>query len=335
VSSQDAPPPVDPVDPGDRWRVLALPPVSQDALTGLFPDPRIELVAPAERTQDAAEALLPDVDMVIGDWSPTLRLHDPGPRVCFVQQPSVGVDGIDVAACTRAGVPVSNCAGANTVSVAEWCLSATLALLRRTVEGDAAVRRGQWPQTTLGGRELAGNRVAVLGMGAIGRRTAELFTAVGCDVGYWSRSRHDDAPVPYAELDDLLAGADVAVVVIALGPETRGLLDAARLGRLKRGALVVNGARGEIVQESALVAALADGAVGAAALDVFATEPLPADSPLRTAPNVLLSPHMAGSTGEAAMRILAQSLANLRRVLEGEPVVDVVNDVAARVVRKR
>ena len=336
MSSQDAPPPVDrPAGETDRWRVLALPPLPQDALAGLFPDPRIELVAPGERTQDAVEALLPDVDMVIGDWSPSLRLLDPGPRVCFVQQPSVGVDGIDVEACTSAGVPVSNCAGANTVSVAEWCLAATLALLRRTVEGDAAVRRGDWPQTTLGGRELAGNRVAVIGMGAIGRRTAELFAAMGCDVGYWSRSQHDDAPVPYAELDELLAAADVVVVVIALGPETRGLLDAARLGRLKRGALVVNGARGEIVDEGALVAALADGSVGGAALDVFTTEPLPAGSPLRSAPNVLLSPHMAGSTGEAAMRILGQSLANLRRVLDGEPVVDVVNGVSEHVVRRR
>jgi D-3-phosphoglycerate dehydrogenase len=210
-----------------------------------------------------------------------------------------------------------------------------LALLRRTVEGDAAVRRGEWPQTSPRRRELAGSRVAVVGMGPIGRRTAELFAAVGCDVGYWSRSRHDDAPVPYAELDDLLAGADVVVVVIALGPQTRGLLDADRLGRLKRGALVVNGARGEIVDEAALVQALADGSVGGAALDVFATEPLPADSPLRAASNVLLSPHMAGSTGEAAMRIIGASSANLARVLDGEPVVDVVNDVDARVVRRR
>lgn len=318
----------------DVWKVLALPPLPREVLAGLFPDPRMELLTPEERTQDAVAALLPDVDVVIGDWSPSLQLVDPGPRVCFVQQPSVGVDGIDVEACTRAGVPVSNCAGANTTSVAEWCLSATLALLRRTTEADAAVRRGEWPQTSLGGRELAGSRVGVVGMGPIGRRTAELFAAVGCDVAYWSRSRHADAPAPYSELADLLAGSDVVVLVIALGPQTRGLLDAAAMATLKPGSLVVNGARGEVVDEAALLAALTDGRVGGVALDVFAREPLPADSPLRSAPGVLLSPHMAGSTVQAAMRIVGQSTANLTRVLDGAPVVDVVNGVDPRVRRR-
>jgi phosphoglycerate dehydrogenase-like enzyme len=319
----------------DPWTVLALPPLPHEVLAALFPDPRMTLVTPPERTPDAVAALLPDADVVIGDWSPSLRLTDPGPRVRFVQQPSVGVDGIDVDACTRAGVPVSNCAGSNTVSVAEWCLAATLALMRRTVEADAAVRRGEWPQTTLGGRELAGSKVGVVGMGPIGRHTATLFAALGCDTAYWSRSRHADAPVPYAELDDLLATADVVVLVIALGTQTRGLLDDDRLRRLKPGALVVNGARGEIVDDAALVAALADGRVAGAALDAFSTEPLPADSPLRTAPNVLLSPHMAGSTGQAAMRIIGQTTANLQRVLDGEPVVDVVNGVDPHVRRRR
>jgi phosphoglycerate dehydrogenase-like enzyme len=171
-------------------------------------------------------------------------------------------------------------------------------------------------------------------MGPIGRRTAELFSALGCDVAYWSRSRHDDAPVPYAELDELLAGADVVVLAVALGPQTRGLLDADRLARLKLGALVVNGARGSVVDETALAAALADGRVAGAALDVFATEPLPADSPLRTAPNVLLSPHAAGATGQAAMRILGLTTANLTRALSGEPVVDVVNGVDPLVRRR-
>ena len=318
----------------DRWRVLALPPLPHEVLVSLFGDDRIELLTPAERTQEAVAALLPTADVVVGDWSPSLRLGDPGPRVCFVQQPSVGVDGIDLGACTAAGVPVANCAGANTTSVAEWCLSATLALLRRTVAGDTAVRRGEWPQTSLGGRELAGSRVGVVGMGPIGRQTATLFGALGCSVSYWSRRRHDDAPAPYAELDDLLATSDVVVLVIALGEQTRGLLDADRLARLKPGALLVNGARGEVVDEAALVAALASGQVGGAALDVFAVEPLPAGSPLREAGNVLLSPHMAGSTVQAAMRIVGQSTANLRRVLDGEPVVDVVNGIDPRVVRR-
>jgi phosphoglycerate dehydrogenase-like enzyme len=320
--------------PSRPWTVLALPPLPHDALAGLFADPRTVLVTPAERTQAAVDALLPEADVVLGDWSPQLRIGDPGPRVCFVQQPSVGVDGIDLDACAARGVPVANCAGSNTTSVAEWCLSAALALLRRTVEADAAVRRGEWPQTALGGRELAGSTVGVVGMGPIGRRVAETFTALGCPTAYWSRSRHDDAPVPYAELDDLLAASDVVVLVIALGDLTRGLLSDERLRRMRPGALLVNGARGSIVDEDALAAALAEGRLAGAAVDAFAVEPLPEDSPLRTAPNVLLSPHAAGSTGQAAMRILAQTTGNLQRVLDGQPVVDVVNGVDP-VVRRR
>ncbi|MCW2776894.1 MAG: 3-phosphoglycerate dehydrogenase [Frankiales bacterium] len=319
------------------YRLLALPPLDAGLLELLFGatalGPEVELVVPPQRTQAAVDALLPGVDLVLGDWSPSLTVHDPGPRVCFVQQPSVGVDGLDLEAIAARGVPVANTAGANTVSVAEWCLTATLALLRRTVEGDAAVRRGEWPQTTLGGRELAGLRVGVVGMGPIGRRVATTFTALGCPVSYWSRTPKDDAPATFRELDDLLAGSDVVVLVIALGPQTRGLLDARRLALMPPRSVLVNAARGDVVDEAALADALRAGTPSAAALDVFSAEPLPADSPLRDLP-VLLSPHAAGSTGEAGLRIVAAAAANLRRVLAGEPVVDVVNGVAPNVVRR-
>lgn len=318
----------------ERWRLLALPPLPKDAIEALVGDPRLEVVVPAERTQEAADALLPAVDLVLGDWTRGLRVGDPGPRVAFVQVPSVGVDATDVDACARRGVPVANCAGANAVSVAEWCLGATFALLRRTVEGDSAVRRGDWPQTTLGGRQLAGLHVGVVGMGAIGRAAATRFQALGCQVAYWSRSVHEDAPVPYQPLDDLVAGSDVLVVVIALGEQTRGLLDDKRIAAMKKGALLVDAARGGIVDEAALAAALSEGRLGGAALDVFEKEPLPAGHALRGVPHLLLSPHVAGSTGEAAGQVLAQVRANLHRVLEGEPVQDVVNGVAVSVVRR-
>ena len=309
-------------------RLLALPPLPKDLLEVLFGDPRLEIVVPEPRTQEAVEALLPEVDLVLGDWSPSLKLGDPGPRVCFVQQPSAGVDGIDVEACTTRGVPVANCAGANKVSVAEWCLSATFALLRKTVEADAAVRRGEWPQTSLGARELAGMKVGVVGMGDIGRTLAGLYQALGCRTSYWSRSQHPDAPVPSEDLESLVTTSDVVALVIALGPQTRCLVDPRRM---KQGALLVNGARGEVVDEDGLVEAVTSGHVQAA-VDVFAVEPLPADSPLRAVPGLLLSPHMAGSTVEAAMRIVGQAKANLQRVLDGQPVVDLVNDLSPHVV---
>ena len=317
--------------PAMTWTLLALPPVPPDMVLPLFGDLDVTLLPLPERTQAAVEALLPEADLVLADWSPALRVDAPGPRVCFVQQPSVGYDGVDADALARAGVPLANCAGANSTSVAEWCVSATLALLRRTLAADTAVRAGSWPQTAIGGQELAGKRVGVVGMGPSGAATARLFAAFGCDVAYWSRRRHADAPVPYAELDDLLTGSDIVVLVIALGPQTVGLVDARRL---KTGALLVNGARGEVVDEPALLEALESGHLAAAALDVFPVEPLPADSPLRDAPRVLLSPHMAGSTAQAAGRIVAQSTANLRRALAGEPVVDVVNGVDPQVRRR-
>jgi D-3-phosphoglycerate dehydrogenase len=316
------------------WRVLALAPLPLEILQALFADDRAELLVPPERSQAAVDALLPTADIVIGDWSHGLHVLDPGPRLAFVQMPSVGVDTVDVDACARAGVPVSNAAGANTVSVAEWCLSATLALLRKTVEADAAVRRGEWPQTTLGGRELAGSRVGVVGMGPIGKAVATLFTGLGCTVQYWSRRQHDDAPAEYVELDDLFTASDVVVLVIALSGETRHLVDARRLALMKPDALLVNGARGDVVDEAALAHALREGQLGGAALDVFQTEPLPVGSPLRDLPGVLLSPHMAGSSGQAAGRIVAQARANLVRAMDGEPVIDVVNGVAPLVVRR-
>ena len=318
----------------EPWRVLALAPLPLEILQALFADERAELFVPPERSQAAVDALLPTADIVIGDWSHGLHVLDPGPRLAFVQMPSVGVDTVDVDACAKAGVPVANAAGANTVSVAEWCLSATLALLRKTVEADAAVRRGEWPQTTLGGRELAGSSVGVVGMGPIGRAVATLFTGLGCPVQYWSRSRHDDAPATYAELDDLFATSDVVVLVIALSAQTRHLVDARRLDLMKADALLVNGARGDVVDEAALAHALREGRLGGAALDVFQTEPLPVGSPLRDLPGVLLSPHMAGSSGQAAGRIVNQARANLLRAMSGEPVVDVVNGVDPHVVRR-
>lgn len=316
------------------WRLLALPPLPKDLLEVLVGDPRMEIVVPATREQAAAEALLTEVDLVLADWTQDFRVGDPGPRVAFVQVPRAGVDGIDLQACAARGVPVANCAGANAVSVAEWCLSATFALLRRTVEADAAVRRGEWPQTSLGARELTGMRVGVVGMGAIGKQLAARYVALECDVVHWSRTRRDDAIVPWVELDELTATCDVVAVVIALGDETRGLWDALRFKAMKPGALLINGARGEVVDEAALLEALQGGQLAGAALDVFAVEPLPQDSALLGAPNLLLSPHMAGSSGEAAMRIIGQSKANLARVLDGLPVVDVVNAVAAQVTRR-
>ena len=324
----------------EKWRLTALVPMPAEAVAGFAPGLPVEITVPAERTPEAARAAATDADLLLGDFTGLLRIDAEllaaAPRLAFVQQPTVGVEHIDLAACAAAGVPVANTAGVNAVAVAEWCVMAALAASRGLLWADAEVRAGRWPQLDLAVRgclELAGRRVGIVGYGAIGVAAAERFGAFGCEVAYWTRTPRADAA--YRPLEDLLATSDVLVVVIALAAETRGLLDEARLRLLPRGAVVVNAARGGIVSEPALLTLLDEGHLTGAALDVYDTEPLPADSPLRAHDRVLLSPHVAGATAQARLRIALAVQENLRRAVAGEPVHDVVNGVDPVVRRRR
>jgi D-3-phosphoglycerate dehydrogenase len=328
----------------DRWSLLALPPLDASLLEALFADLPVTVNVPAERTADAVTSALAEAEIVVGDWSGALILSaaqvTAAKRLAFVQQPSVGVDSLDLDALTAAGVPAANTAGANAVSVAEWCVGAAFASLRWLAWGDAQVRAGEWPQLDIsrrGGGELTGRRVGIVGMGAIGVEAARRFVALGADVAHWSRRARpaDEAGgARWLPFDDLLAHSQVLVVVIALSEQTRGLLSADRLALLPAGAYVINAARGGIVDEAALEAALASGALAGAALDVYATEPLPADSPLRTDDRILLSPHAGGATREAQGRLIGAVVDNVRRAVTGEPVQHVVNGLDP-VIRRR
>lgn len=300
-----------------------------------------ELVLPATRDRAGLLAALSRAEVVIGDFTGALALDAEAvaaaPHLAFVQMPQVGVDSCDLPALTGAGVPVANTAGANARSVAEWAVGAAFALCRRLAWGDQRVRAGEWPQSELlarGLRELHTQRVGVLGFGAIGAEAARLFAALGCRVSYWSRSPRTGVPFAYQEVDELLAGSDLLVVAVPLTAETTGLLDSERLGLLPPGALVVNVARGGIVDEKALVKALEEGRLGGAALDVFASEPLEEGSLLRSADNVLLSPHVAGGTTEARLNIGSQVVSNVTAAVTGEPVINVVNGVDPLIRRR-
>ena len=331
-------------DPSTPWRLTALVPLPVEAVAGFAPGLDVEISVPAERTQGAAVAAAAGADIVLGDFTGQLRvdaaLVAAAPRLSFVQQPTVGVECLDLDALTAAGVPAANTAGANAVSVAEWCVLGALAACRQAAWADSAVRAGGWPQLELAERgcvDLEGRRVGIVGFGPIGQAAATRFAAFGCPVSYWSRRRRPpeaEAGATYRPLDELVASSDVLVVVVALAESTRGLLDLARLGTLPRGAIVVNAARGGIVDEDALVALLDSGHLAGAALDVYATEPLPDTSPLRSHERVLLSPHVAGATVQARIRILQSVAGNLRRAVEGQPVENVVNGVDP-VVRRR
>jgi phosphoglycerate dehydrogenase-like enzyme len=326
------------------WRLLALAPLDLELWKVLFADLPVEVVVPAERTQAAVSDAIAAADLVVGDWTGALRLG-PGEveaarRLAFVQQPSVGVDTLDCEALAAAGVPAANAAGANAVSVAEWCVGASYAVLRWLAWADAQVRAGEWPQLEIsrrGGGELAGRRVGIIGMGRIGRECAQRFAALGADVAHWSRTERpaeDAGGARWLPLDELLAHSQLLVVVIALTPQTRGLLTAGALGRMPEGSYVVNAARGGVLDEDALLEAVRSGRLAGAALDVYATEPLPADSPLRREDRILLSPHAGGATREAQGRLIAAVVDNIRRAVAGEPVDNVVNGVDP-VVRRR
>ncbi|WP_084963209.1 NAD(P)-dependent oxidoreductase [Thermoactinospora rubra] len=311
------------------WNILALPPLPLEVLRAILAPlgDRVAVSVPRSRDRAAVLDALPEAEIVIGDWSGELTLDaeavKAAPRLAFVQQPSVGVDGLDLDALAAAGVPAANTAGVNAVSVAEWCLAAALALSRKLVQADAAVRAGEWPQQTLGPRELSGAKVGIVGYGAIGQECARLFGALGCQVTYWTRTPREDPA--YVPLETLLATSDVVVVVIALSERTRGLVDPRAM---KPGALLVNAARGGIVAETGL------DHLGGVAFDVFETEPPPAGHPLRELPHALLSPHVAGVTAQSAARLVEAVVANVTAAVEGRPVSHVVNGVAPTIARR-
>jgi D-3-phosphoglycerate dehydrogenase / 2-oxoglutarate reductase len=328
----------------EPWTLLALSPLDLPAYERMFVGVPVTVTVPGERTPEGVLAVAGDAEIVLGDWNGALKvtgeLIAAAPRLAFVQQPSSGVDAVDVGAFTAAGVPVANTGRANAVSVAEWCVGATFAVLRSLAHADREVRDGRWPQLELlsrGGGELSGRRVGIVGMGLIGHECAQRFTALGCDVAHWSRTRRETAAAggaPWMPLEDLLRRSDVLVIVIALAPETRGLLGAEQLALLPAGAFVINAARGGIVAEDALLAAVQSGAIAGGALDVFETEPLPESSPLRDDDRMLLSPHAAAATQEAIGRLITCVVDNIHRAVSGEPVVDVVNGLAGAIQRR-
>lgn len=238
-----------------------------------------------------------------------------------------GLDMIPMEAATAAGVLVANVPAVNARSVAEHVFFVSMALLRRFRAMDRDLRTGGWfagrahaEQTN----ELSGRRIGIVGYGAVGRQVhAIAANGFGLDVAVTSRSRPDG--VRHMSVDELAAWSDVLVLCCPLTPETRGLIDGRRLGLMKPGGLIVNVARGLVIDDEALIAALRDGRVGGAALDVFATQPLPPDHPYFSFDNVIVTPHMAGITEESMMRMGTGAAAEVVRILAGELPVNLRN----------
>ena len=219
-----------------------------------------------------------------------------------VGRAGVGVDNIDVEAATRRGVLVMNTPGGNAVSVAEHALALLLALARNVPQLAAATRAGRWEKSGAQGIEVRGKTLGLVGLGRVGgevaRRARAMEMRVLASDPFLSENAARDAGAELVSLDDLLARADFISLHTALSPATEKIINAAALGKMKRGARLINTARGELVDEAALAEALRSGHLAGAALDVFAVEP-PRDSPLLALPNVIATPHVAGSTEEA------------------------------------
>lgn len=230
------------------------------------------------------------------------------PDLVAVGRLGVGLDNIDTEACRARGVAVFPAVGGNTVSVAEYVITAALTLRRGAFAASAEVLAGGWPRQRLMGAEISGAVMGLVGFGAIARAVDARARALGMEVIAHDPFLPIDDPA-WAEalrapsLDALLEKADVISLHIPLTDDTSGMIGAEALARMGAGAILINTARGGIVDEAALAAALAEGRIAGAALDVFAAEPLPPDSPLAAAPNLIATPHIAGVTQESNMRI--------------------------------
>jgi D-3-phosphoglycerate dehydrogenase len=251
-------------------------------------------------------------------------------RCLLIQMPAVGYDVIDHRAAAEFGIAVANAAGYNRDAVADWTVMAILNLVRRGSWGDRRMREGQWPKKDMMARELAALTIGIVGLGNVGSALATRLLAFGSRVVYADVIERSVAGVERMPFGELLAQADIICVHVPLNHETHHMINAAAMKRMKKGAFLVNAARGPVVDERALAAALDSGHLGGAGLDVFEQEPTPADNPLLRMENVFFSPHVGGAALEAEARALEVVRDNLTRVLDGEEPADVVNGVVLR-----
>ncbi len=252
----------------------------------------------------------------------TRELLERCPNLRCVGRLGVGLDNLDLEACRKRGVQVLPATGANDAAVAEYVIAGALMLLRGAYLSTTRVAAGKWPRQELSGRESGGKTLGLVGFGGIARETARRARALGMAVvGHDPYVAADDAvwrdlASRCETLDELLAASDVVSLHVPLTDGTHHLIDRAALARMRPQAILINAARGGVVDEDALPAALTRGHLGGALLDVFENEPLAGGSALADVPNLVLTPHIAGVTRESNVRVSAVTADNVRRVLE-------------------
>ncbi len=256
---------------------------------------------------------------------------DAMPKLEFVSSMSVGVDHVDVEALNARGIPLGHTPGVLVETTADTAFALMLAAARRVVEADSFVRAGKWtpdrawaPEFFVG-RDVGGATLGIIGLGEIGRAVARRARGFGMRVLGWNRTPREIPGVESVGLDELLAQSDFVSMHVALTAETRNLVDAARIAQMKRGAILVNTARGGVVDEAALADALAAGHLGAAAIDVYDGEPVAPRNPLLQAPNTVLVPHIGSATLKTRARMADMAVDNALAALAGRPMPHCAN----------
>jgi len=294
----------------------------------------VAIVSCAGTDRVALQNALRDADGLIvrSETRVDRSLLENAPRLRVVGRAGAGVDAIDVSAATAAGIIVLNTPSANSIAVAEHTFALLLALMRRITEANVSLRSGKWERSRFIGNELFGKTLGIVSLGRIGGTVATRAQAFGMNViahdPYVPQSRVDTLGIELVALKELLARADIVSLHAPLTAQTRGLIDGAALAMMQRHGVLVNCARGEIIDEDALLAALDDETIAGAALDVVAEEPPPAGSPsarLHSHPKVLATPHLGGSTREAQDRIALELARDLAEALSGRPAAGAVN----------
>ncbi|MDD5199453.1 MAG: phosphoglycerate dehydrogenase [Terrimicrobiaceae bacterium] len=307
-------------------KVLVADPVSQSGVDELAAGGALEVVVQTGLPEDELIRIIPEFSALVvrSQTKVTAAIFDAAKKLKVVGRAGVGVDNVDIEAATRHGVIVMNTPGGNTISTAEHAFSLLVSIARSIPQADASVKAGRWDRKKFEGVELYNKTLGVLGMGRIGTELARRAIAFGMRVvaydPYLSAAKARSLQVEVVDqIDDLLPRVDFLTMHMPLTAETKHMLDARRLGLIKRGVRIVNCARGGLIDEAALKEALESGQVAAAALDVFEVEPPPADYALKELKNIVFTPHLGASTAEAQENVGIEIAQAIRAaLLEGE-----------------
>ena len=316
-------------DKGERMKIVLAEKVSPATLAVFAAEPGWEVLT-HDQLPDGLPAALADADALV--VRSAVQADDAlmafAPKLRVIGRAGVGVDNIDAAAATRRGIVVMNTPGANAVAVAELTIALMLALARKLPMANATMHAGKWEKKSLQGMELRGKTLGILGLGRIGLEVAKRAKGFGLEIigsdPFVSAAVARENGIRLVTLDELLAGSDYLTLHVGLTPQTTGVINAKTLATMKKGVRIINCARGELVDDAALVEALKSGQVAGAALDVFVEEPAK-NSPYAELDNVILTPHIAGSTAEAQEAVGVQIAMQVREYLKLGVVQNAVN----------